>query len=215
MDGVLIDSEPLWQEAEIEIFGALGLTLTREMCQDTMGLRIDEVVAHWHSVHAWEGPSQEEVIEQVVTRMAELIRGRGEVKEGVRAALAFLRDEGVALAIASSSVTRLIDAVVDGSGLRDHFDVIHSAEKEPFGKPHPGVYLATASELGVEPARCLAIEDSLNGVKAAKAAGMFCIAIPGTEDQRSGLAAEADLTIASLNELPETWNEASKRPSTS
>jgi HAD superfamily hydrolase (TIGR01509 family) len=75
-----------------------------------------------------------------------------------------MAEEGLPLAIASSSSESIIKAVLDRLGIQDHFSVIYSAEHEPYGKPHPGVYLTTAKKLGVKPTECLAFEDSLNGV---------------------------------------------------
>ena len=88
MDGLLIDSEPFWREVEIEVFGGVGVPLTEAMCHQTTGLRIDDVVAHWHRRHPWEDPSPAVVQERIVSRMVETIAARGEAKRGVEAALA-------------------------------------------------------------------------------------------------------------------------------
>ena len=104
-------------------------------------------------------------------------------------------------ALASSSSYRIIDAVVDKFGLRNRFELIYSAQEEPFGKPHPGVYISAAQKLGVTPESCLAIEDSINGVVSAKAAKMKCIAVPepaARNDRRYGIA---DVVLDSLNDV--------------
>ena len=203
MDGVLIDSEPLWQRAEIEIFGGLGLHLTPELCRTTMGLRIDEVVDHWFRLRPWSGPEPAEVVALVVDRMRELIGAEGSLLPGVREAIAFLRERVRGLGLASSSFNVLIDAVLDGFGIRDAFDVVVSAEDEPHGKPHPGIYLTAARLLSVDPDRCVAIEDSPNGVRSAKAAGMRCIALPAPGEVDPEDVAEADVVLRSLTELDE------------
>ena len=147
MDGVLIDSEPLWQRAEIEIFPSVGIHLTPEMCRRPMGLRIDEVVEHWFTTRPWDSPSREEVAGRVVARVRELIGTEGALLPGTEEALAFATGKG-RVALASSSFYVLIDAVLDGFGLRDHFEVVHSAEDEPYGKPHPGIYLTRRKSSG-------------------------------------------------------------------
>jgi mannitol-1-/sugar-/sorbitol-6-/2-deoxyglucose-6-phosphatase len=202
MDGVLIDSEPLWQRAEIEIFPEVGIDLTPDLCRRTMGLRIDEVVAHWHEIHPWSSPSKEKVARRIVGRVGELIASEGRLLPGVNQALDFLGGKG-RLGLASSSYYELIDAVLDGFSLRGHFDVVYSAEDESYGKPHPGIYLTTADKLGGDPTRCLAIEDSPNGVLAAKAARMKCIAVPEDGAERDARLRLADLTIGSLLEIDE------------
>ena len=204
MDGVLIDSEPLWQQAEIEIFPEVGVHLTSEDCRQTMGLWIDEVVDHWHAQHPWEAPTNEEIARRVVARVGELIRSEGRLLPGAENALRFVGAR-VRLALASSSYYELIDAVVDGFAIRTYFDVVYSAEDEPSGKPHPGIYLTAARKLGVDPTRVIAIEDSPNGVLAAKAARMRCIAIPErtiAKDPRFGVA---DEMISSLTEFDERF----------
>lgn len=212
MDGVLIDSEPLWQDAEIEVFNSIGIHMTREMCRTTMGKRVDEVVDHWHGIFGWEGPSPAEVVGSIVARMEALLVERGELLPGVLGSLEYLRGRVAGIGLASSSWMRLIDTVLDTFDLRSHFDVVRSAASEPAGKPHPGVYLATASDLGVPPERCLAVEDSPNGVASAKAAGMFCVGVPDGSHVDLG---NADLIIGSLLELPSAWGSLEvKRPST-
>lgn len=213
MDGVLIDSEPLWQDAEIDVFGDIGVALTREMCRTTMGKRVDEVVHHWHAVFGWEKPSIDEVTEMIVERMKVLLTERGALLPGVAEALNFLRQRVDGIGLASSSWMVLIDTVLDSFGLRDRFDAVRSAATEPQGKPHPAVYLAAARDLGVPADRCIAIEDSPNGIASAKAAGMFCIGIP---DGNHAELHEADLILSSLEELPAAWDGLSPRtPSTS
>ena len=201
LDGLLIDSEPLWREAEIEVFGSIGVRLTDEMCASTMSLRIDEVVEHWYRLFPWEGPEKPEVERRVVDRLISLLREKGIPLPGIDTALTSFRSLGLRLALASSSTHRIIEAALDRLGLGEEFEVILSAEDEVAGKPDPAIYLSAASALRVPPESCIALEDSLNGVLAAKAAGMTCIAIPvGTLDYPSG-GPEADLTLGSLEEV--------------
>lgn len=204
MDGILIDSEPFWQESEIDAFGRVGLRLTREMCLETMGLRIDEAVNYWERKKGggWEGSAtSRELEDRIINGVIERILQRGVAKEGVRHALDFCRSRAVKLALASSSAYRVIRAVVERLQLDVEFERIYSAEEEEYGKPHPGVYLATARQLGVSPTECLAIEDSVNGVLSAKAARMNCLAVPDAAMRRDPRFAIADVVLDSLAEI--------------
>ena len=203
MDGVLIDSEPFWRESEIEAFGRVGMRLTDEMCRETMGLRIDEAVDYWHRRHGWEGPPPGEMAESVVRGLIERVQRGGELMAGARHALEFFRGRGVRMGLASSSSYRIIGAVVERLGLAREFECVYSAEEEEYGKPHPGVYLTAARRLGASPTECLAIEDSLNGVLAAKAARMRCVAVPEPAERSDRRFAIADVTLDSLEEVGE------------
>jgi sugar-phosphatase len=191
MDGVLIDSEPLWRIAEIEGMRSVGVQLTDEMAHTTTGLRTDEVVEHWFSRYPWTGTAHQEVEARIVNRVMQLVNEGGVPMPGVLDVIAGLTERGYPLAVASSSSSELIHAVVAKFGISGSFRALQSAEHEPYGKPHPGVYLAAAVALGVRPAACLAFEDSVNGTIAAKAAKMRCIAIPDAislQDRRFGIA---------------------------
>lgn len=207
MDGLLIDSEPLWQESEIVVFGKVGLRLDRAMCMETMGMRVDAVVDYWHSRHPWDDVPKKEIEDGIIDEVVERILREAEPKEGVASAIGFVRGKGARIAIASSSSYRIIEAVLDKFGLKDTFEVVHSAEEEEYGKPHPAVYLTAARKLGVSPRECLAIEDSYNGVISAKEAGMRCIAVPDPltcDDARFGLA---DVRLISLSEIDDdVWS---------
>ena len=207
LDGLLIDSEPLWQEAEMLLFRDVGIVLTPELCLQTKGLRIDEVVNYWYQKHPWTNLSQTAVEEAIVAKVIELISTRGKPLPGVEAAISFVRQKRVKIALASSSSSRIIQAALKKLDLTRLFTEVYSAESEMWGKPHPGVYLTTAKKLKVEPQRCLTLEDSLNGVLAAKAAQMNCIAIPEAAQLHSPKFAIADIILASLNELNDrVWN---------
>lgn len=198
MDGVLVDSEPLWRRAEVEVFAEYGLVISEDDCKATMGLRLDDVIRFRfpHFAPAESLRAEERVLDRVVA----LVSSEGEPKSDAARAVDYVRARGLPVALASSSPLRLIRATLDRLGLSDRFRVIHSAESEPFGKPHPAVYLTTAERLGVRPESCLAIEDSLRGLVSAKAASMRCIAVPEDHDPHPGFAL-ADLTLKSLREL--------------
>jgi sugar-phosphatase len=92
--------------------------------------------------------------------------------------------------------------VVDKLNIRDYFDLLYSAEFEPYGKPHPGIFITAAKKLGSDPKHCLVIEDSVNGVIAAKAARMLCVAVPEAEKQNDPKFSIADYQLKTLEEFP-------------
>lgn len=201
MDGVLIDSEPLWHIAEKRAFKTVGIELTTEMCLETTGLRVDELVGHWYARMPWHDYAAGELENAVTENVVELVKERGDAKAGVRQSLEYFREAGLRIALASSSPYLIIEAATEKLGIRDDFEFIYSAQDEEYGKPHPAVYLTTARKLGVSPVRCLAIEDSLNGVIAAKAARMACICVPEPDLFQDPKFSIANLIIPSLEDI--------------
>ena len=201
MDGVLIDSEPLWKIAMEEVFHSVGCMITKEDFQKTVGLRIDEVVSYWHSVAGWEGYSDGEVEHKIVQRMIELIHQNGEPLIGVLDTLDFLKANNVKVGLATSSYTVLIDAVLNTLNVKEKFDFVHSAENEEYGKPHPAVYLSVAKALEVDPQKCLVIEDSLNGIISGRAAKMKVVCIPEKTHNPEPKLSVADYMFEDMNEM--------------
>jgi sugar-phosphatase len=199
MDGVIIDSEPYWQRAEVEVFRSVGVPLTGEMCKQTTGLRMNDMVDHWYQRHPWSGPSRDDIARQVVSRVAELITMHAGPIEGAIELVEDLRAAGVPLGLCSSSPRTLMDCVCKTLGLRTHFSLLQSAEECTHGKPHPEPYLVTAAGMGQSPANCIAIEDSTNGMRSAKAAGMRVIGF--TRDHSPQVAALCDLVCPRLSSL--------------
>lgn len=201
LDGLLVDSEPLWVRAEMEVFGEVGVTLGEEDCAKTKGLRVDDVVGYWFSRRPWTSCSAAEVETRLVGRVAELLRAEGVPKPGIPEALRAAREDGRKIALASSSPLRIIEAALARLGLEETFAVVRSAEHEPLGKPHPGIFLRTAEELGVPAVSCLVLEDSLTGVLAAKAARMACIAVPEAYPRHDERFVIADDVVGSLADV--------------
>jgi sugar-phosphatase len=204
MDGLLIDSEVLWHEAEIEIFGGLGVDLDEATDRSTKGLFVAEVVEYWYDRYPWSGPSKSDVVALLLARVGELIETKGRMLPGAERALALTSARGP-VALASSTPLALIERALDHFGLRDRFVSLHSAEFEPYGKPHPGVFLTAAAALGVAPDRCLVLEDSAAGVLAAKAGRMTVVAVPTPSDRKLAVFLLADLLLDSLEDLSEDW----------
>lgn len=178
MDGVLTDSEPLWKIAMEDVFKSVGCPLTKEDFQRTVGLRIDEVIAYWYHVAPWPNASPKEVEDAIVQRMIELLTARATPLLGVVESLEFFSSKNLKIGLATSSYQVLIDCILDTLQIRHFFQIVHSAEYELFGKPHPAVYLTAAKNLELDPRRCLVIEDSLNGIISGKAARMTVFCVP-------------------------------------
>ena len=213
MDGLLVDSEPLWHEAEIDVFGRYDVALTVELCRTTKGMFVGEVARHWHSRFPWSGPDPDAVAAEVVEAMAGLLARGAALLPGARHAIEFCRARVAKVALASSSPQRLIDVVLDRFDLRTEFDVVRSAEFEPAGKPDPAIFVSTAAALGVEAATSVVFEDSPAGVAAARAAGMRCVAVPERRLGRGARGFEsADVVLSSLGELDEmAWQTLAGR----
>ena len=201
MDGLLIDSEPLWQDAEIAVFGELGVPLTRSMCRETMGVRVDHVVRHWYERYPWRGSSLDDVEARIVSAVGELILERGAPMPGVEETIEELSSAGYRLAVASSSSMRLIRLALDKLAIIDCFEVLHSAESESQGKPHPAVYSSAMACLDVEPGQCIAFEDSVAGVRSANSAGAWVIAVPDASERANPGFALADAVLESLTDF--------------
>lgn len=178
MDGVLIDSEPLWKIAMEEVFSSLGSKLTKEDFQKTVGLRIDEVIHFWNVTENWGVIDESVVEESIISKMEELITQNPVPLEGVIDTLEFLNSKELKVGLATSSSKRLINAVLNSLNIRHFFNSTRSAEDETHGKPHPAVYLSVAQALNVSPSKCLVIEDSYNGVISGLAARMKVVCIP-------------------------------------
>ncbi|MEE4273820.1 MAG: hexitol phosphatase HxpB [Thermoanaerobaculales bacterium] len=198
MDGLVIDSEPLWRRAEREVFAGVGVELTDDDCRRTTGLRADEVVWFWFQRHPWQGPNRTTVLRRLERRVRELVRAEGRAMPGVEHALAACRDGGLRLALASSSAVELIEVVLGTLGLGGVFEVVCSGADEIRGKPDPAVYLTALSKLGLPAGECLAFEDSVAGVRAARAAGCVTVAVPDRLDVENPGFDAANLKLPSL-----------------
>jgi sugar-phosphatase len=201
MDGVLIDSEPLWKIAMEAVFSELGSTLQKSDFQKTVGLRIDEVIHFWNLHESWGIENEEAIQEKIISKMEELIAANAQPLTGVIETLTFLKSKGLKIGLATSSSSRLIRIVLKELIIADFFDFTHSAETEDYGKPHPAVYLTVAQKLGVAPTKCLVIEDSLNGVISGLAAKMKVVCIPEKTHFPNPKLALADFNFETMNEM--------------
>lgn len=205
MDGLLIDSEPFWVESEQKVFETVGVHLTDEMCLQTFGMRIQEVVPFWHRKFHWDTAkkSYDAIACEVMNNVCQLINEKGRAFAGVDYIIDFFRSKNIPMAIASSSAMKIIDAVLDKLEIRNEFKTIYSAEAEEFGKPHPAVYITTARKMRVNPIDCAAFEDSFNGIISAKAALMKTVAVPELTNFYNPKFDIADIKLRNLKQFTE------------
>lgn len=203
MDGVLVDSEPIWKVAMEEAFHSVGCKLTREDFQKTVGLRIDEVISYWYKIAPWENETEKEVEQLIIQKMVAFLSESAKPLVGVVEMLRYLKNKGIKIGLATSSYRILVDTIVATCSLSEYFDVLHTAEEEEFGKPHPAVYLTAAKMLEVNPLKCLVIEDSINGVISGKAARMHVVCIPEKTHQPNPKLILADYAYETMVEMLE------------
>ncbi|MGC8461822.1 MAG: HAD family hydrolase [Candidatus Dormibacteria bacterium] len=201
MDGILIDTEPLWDAAERKVAHDLGFALPDAMLDATRGVRIHEVVQKWQHTYPDHTMPLETTCSRITSAVAETIRIAGVPREGVLSFLEDLHRAGIPCALASSSPRLLIDTVLDSLGITDFFQEIVSGDDVHNGKPDPEIYLRAASRIGKPPSSCVAIEDALAGMKAARRAGAYCIAIPDPSIANSGELSEATHVCSSISRL--------------
>jgi HAD superfamily hydrolase (TIGR01509 family) len=208
LDGLLLDSEQLWDEAREELSRERGGRWHDGAQRDMMGMSSPEWSRYMHEqIGLRENP--EEISAEVVRRMEALYRKRLPLVPGAREAVERMAARWP-LGLASSSNRPLIDLALELAELAQFFRATLSSEEVARGKPAPDVYLEAAKRLGVEPTRAAAIEDSHNGIRAAAAAGMLVVAVPNRRfPPGEDALAEADVVLDSLEELAP---EAISRP---
>ena len=200
LDGVLLDSEQLWDEAREQLARERGGRWHDQAQRDMMGMSSLEWSRYMHETIGLPEPP-EEISREVVERLTALYRERLPAIPGAKEAVERLAAD-YKLGLASSSNRELIDLALELLGVAHLFAATVSSEEVARGKPAPDVYLEAARRLGIEPARAAAVEDSQNGILAAKAAGMRVIAIPNRHFPPDEEAlARADVTLSSLAEL--------------
>jgi len=200
MDGVLLQSEEVWDEVREEYVRERGGRYDAEIQRAMMGMSSPEWSRYLHD-HAGMPDEPEEINAEVVRRMLARYRVQLPLIPGAVEAVERLAAH-YPLGLASSSNRELIDTALDVSGLAPFFSATVSSEEVAHGKPAPDVYLEAARRLGVDPSRCCAVEDSHGGIRSAKTAGMRVVAIPNpTYPPDAETLALADVTVRSLDEL--------------
>lgn len=178
MDGLLVDSEPVHFKTNQIFYGRFGKRFTHAHIQRFLGVRINEEVAQLKKEWALK-PPVERLIEEREALFRELIKMSLRLTSGARSLLLFLKKNNIPMGVGTSAQTWHLELVLRRFHLRHHFSSFVTGNQVTRSKPHPEVYLNVAQELGVSPPACLVLEDAVNGVEAAKAAGMRCFAVPG------------------------------------
>ena len=208
MDGLLVDTEPTWTVAEVELAERLGGEFTPQLKAAIVGTRIETAVPLILS--GLGHPPTPELVERTVTdllaRMVELYRGELQPLPGALELLAALREAGVPVALVSSSYRVLVDAVVERLGLQ--LDLVLAGDEVQHAKPHPEPYLTACARLGVDPAGAVVLEDSPSGIASGEAAGCAVVAVPSVAGvhpepgpRRRGLTSLTQAGLADLREL--------------
>jgi HAD superfamily hydrolase (TIGR01509 family) len=196
MDGLLVDSERVWLEIETAVMARLGSDWTPEHQLHLVGGSMERTVNYMLAVSRADVPPQT-VREWMVTGMVARLAAGVDTMPGASELLDALRDEGVPVALVTSSLKEIADAVLKSVG-RDRFDAVVTADDVRRTKPDPEPYLTAARLLAVEPVRCVVLEDSPNGVAAATAAGCAVVAVPSLLPVEEALGR---LVVSSLTEI--------------
>lgn len=198
MDGLLLETEELWVTAEAELFRRHGVDFTRDDQLAVMGTSFDVTARHFAARLDWPFERRAELADESTAIMHELVKREVAARPGAIELVAALRERSVPLGLASNSPRFLVDDALATARLADAFDAVVTVDDVDHPKPAPDIYLEVCSRLGVEPGHALALEDSVSGITAAKAAGLTCYAVPQLAEVD---VSAADRVIASLEEL--------------
>ncbi len=205
MDGLLVDSEPVWYEVETELIEACGYVYADEVRDLGVGMRIDEFAAILQQHYPKVGESPAAIEAAITNGMLQLSPERIQARPGAEAIVRFAAERDIPRAIASSSAQVIIEHFLRLLGWEEWIPRRFSAEFVARGKPAPDIYLHTAAELGMPPECCLALEDSRTGTKAALAAGMTCYTVPDLS--HSALTDFSDINDNVFGSLHEVLSE--------
>ncbi len=204
MDGLLINSEPVWEEAARMIMKKVNFDVTPELHQNTTGLSVSLFLDYCYDIQPWENISKEELAHDILHIAHEWIPDRSEAMPGAKDLIRWLSEKQIRMAVASASPMSMIEDVLKKQGIIDYFETWHSATLEAHSKPHPAVYSSTILKLGLAPQQCLAFEDSWPGVQSASASGAVTVAVPasfGYDDTRFDLAAYKIRSLSDFQSL--------------
>lgn len=201
MDGVLVDTEPIWRRVMVAGFNRVGIPFNEQDCRITTGMRFREVVEFWHRKRPWSGLSPAEVETIIIEDLCDEILKNDITIPGAMHAIDYFSGRGYLLGLATSSNYKIIHTVLEKLKLHHVFHSVQSAELLEYGKPHPEVYLRCAHQLQVLPGNCIAVEDSVNGMISAKSAGMKVIVVPEAINFYNPGFSIAELKLKSLNEI--------------
>jgi HAD superfamily hydrolase (TIGR01509 family) len=196
MDGVIIDSEPVHKKAERATLSPHGILLSDEELNSYMGTEARVLISNYIGKYSLKA-AFEDLYASYQKNLIALFENEVEPVPATLRLIGELQKSGTPLAVGSSSVRRLVELVLDKLEIRRAFAAVVTGEDAPRSKPHPDIFIETARRLGRDPADCLVIEDSTNGVRAAKAAGMPCLGFRNPSSGGQDLS-EADWTVDSM-----------------
>ncbi|PJG85950.1 hexitol phosphatase HxpB [Conservatibacter flavescens] len=197
MDGLLIDSEPLWQQVGVEVFNQYGLPVTLNDMAQWTGSPV-HIMTQKACMQFGIQLDDKSVAEHYLAQAMARIIAEKPLMPHVKETLAFLAEQNIKMAIASASPRVMLESIVKSCGIEHYFSYIASAHELSFNKPHPEVYLHACHQLNLSPMECVGIEDSKVGMTAVKAANMTCIVIPHQNDFQRGYWELADVKLGSL-----------------
>ena len=201
MDGVLVNSEPFYVQIEKQLFKQVGANVSDAEHITYMGTATDVM---WKKVKEKHGLTQTinelvELTDSIVTPYFTNLETIDPMP-GVQSLIESLKSENIPIALASSSASNVIEIVLHKTEFKKHFNVVVDSKMAGASKPEPDIFLLAAKKLGIAPESCVVIEDSTNGIRAAKSAGMFCIAYAGSGSEFQNQS-QADLIISDFNEI--------------
>jgi len=201
LDGVLADSEPMWNDIDAAMLAHYGVTYRGEHKASVLGKSFPIALRFYKDTFGVQAP-----IEEMFTRRSEIALDfyarQIPMYPGAPRVLQWLRDENLKLSLATSSVGSIVQPFLDRNDIAKYFHALTFGEEVENGKPHPDIYLKAAAKVGVEPARCLVVEDALSGIQAGKSAGMTVVAIPDARFVDVALyPGQADVIFDELGEL--------------
>ena len=201
MDGLLIDSEPLWHIAEKKVFKTVGLELSTEDCLKTIGIPTREVIDYWFSIQPWKGKTVIQIEQELFLEIRKLMASEAKLMPGILDSLAYFKALNFKIGLASASPLDLIEIAINNLEISHYFDFFHSGTFEIHNKPNPAVYLTVARSINIPIEKCIIFEDSINGVKGAKASGAKVVAVPDSQFFENYEYEIADVKIKSMKEI--------------
>ncbi|AFJ02143.1 2-deoxyglucose-6-phosphate hydrolase YniC [Methylophaga frappieri] len=204
MDGLLIDSEPFWKQAEKRVFTSVGVNITDDLSAKTMGMTTREATIFWlnHAGISLSPKDMEKVENDVIDEVAMLTASQGIALPGVHDLLEKLQTEKLKIGLATNAPSRLVPVVLNRLAITDFFDCYVADEDVEQGKPHPAIYQLALTRLNAKPEHSLAFEDSITGMTAAMSAGIKTIVVPSKANFHLPKYDLAVLKLESLTELP-------------
>jgi len=196
MDGVMINSEPLWEKTEKIMMARKGLDYTPVYREEIVGLGQKDSAKLLKSTFSLT-EDIEEIIKERISILLDIYNNELSLVNDLIKLLELISKNSYRVALASSSPLRVVKFVLNKFNLNKYFNPVVSGDMVKLGKPNPDIYLYTAERLGVTPKQCLVIEDSINGVNAAKNAGMYCVAVPDKRLDQKGFE-NADIVLDNL-----------------